>query len=231
MGGYKLNPYSNGVISYSLTQMYQPPYSQYTAPVRFFLVQPPSIYDYRCKSKAETDYVSMNRLLWMEHVNWTRMVITSIVFNLPDVQFVEERLLRNATDLGNCLRPFYGDQIADHYTKLIHDHLTIAAELVTAAVKGDTATANAKEIEWYKNADDIAVFWSKINPYLKQEDVKKMFYTHLDLTKKEAVTMIQKKYKEDIATFDQIVMEVLMMSDMLTNAVVMQFYQYFQCRY
>ena len=43
--------------------------------------------------------------------------------------------------------------------------------------------------------------------------------------------MIQKKYKEDIATFDQIVMEVLMMSDMFTNAVVMQFYQYFQCRY
>lgn len=226
-----MNPYSSGITSYSLSQMYQPPYTQYTAPVRFFLKQPPSIRDYRCKSKAEADYISMNRLLWMEHVNWTRMVITSIVFNLPDVQFVEERLLRNATDLGNCLRPFYGDQIADRYTKLIHDHLTIAAELVTAAVKGDTATANAKEVEWYQNADDIALFWSRINPYLKQTDVQKMFYSHLDLTKKEAVAMIQKQYKEDIAIFDQVVMEALMMSDMLANAVVLQFYQFFQCNY
>lgn len=211
--------------------MYRQPHTQYTAPVRFFLQQPPSIHDNRCKSKAEVDFINMNRLLWMEHVNWTRMVITSIVFNLPDVQFVEERLLRNATDLGNCLRPFYGDQIADRYTSLIHDHLTLAAELVTAAAKGDTVTAATKEKEWYKNADDIALFLSSINPYLSESEVKKMFYTHLDLTKQEAVYMIQKKYKEDIAVFDQIVMEALQMSDMIAEAIVKQFYPYFYGTY
>jgi len=41
------------------------------------------------------------------------MTIISIVFGLPDLPFVQERLLQNATDLGNCLRPFYGDQIAE----------------------------------------------------------------------------------------------------------------------
>ncbi len=155
------------------------------------------------------------------------MAITSIVFNLPDVQFVEARLLRNATDLGNCLRPFYGDQIADRYASLIHDHLLIAAELVSAAAKGDTATAAAKEKAWYQNADDIALFLSRINPYLSEAEVKKMFYTHLDLTKQEAVTMIQKKYKEDIEIFDQIVMEALLMSDMIAEAIIKQFYPYF----
>ena len=74
-----------------------------------------SYLDQRCISKAESDYLAMNRLLWMEHVNWTRMTIISIVFQLPDLPFVQQRLLQNATDLGNCLRPFYGDQIADHY--------------------------------------------------------------------------------------------------------------------
>nr|WP_231918743.1 hypothetical protein [Solibacillus silvestris] len=173
--------------------------------------------------------MAMNRLLWMEHVNWTRMTITSIVFQLPDLPFVQKRLLQNATDLGNCLRPFYGDQIADHYAKLIQDHLVIAAELVTAAVKGDTNTVNAKEKEWYKNADDIVLFLSNINPYLRKDDLQEMFYKHLELTENEAVTMIQKNYQADIEAFDQIETEALAMSDMIASAIVMQFYYRFRC--
>ncbi len=103
------------------------------------------------------------------------MTIISIVFQLPDLSFVQQRLLQNATDSGNCLRPFYGDQIADHYAKLIQEHLVIAAELVTAAVKSDTNTVDIKEKEWYKNADDIVLFLSKINPYLSKEALQKMF--------------------------------------------------------
>ncbi|WP_277585162.1 hypothetical protein [Psychrobacillus antarcticus] len=197
--------------------------AQYTAPVRYFLNKSSS-YDQRYfKSKAAVDFESMNRLLWLEHVNWTRMTITSIVFNLPDLPSVQERLLQNATDLGNCIRPFYGDQIADKYAALIKEHLVLAAELVTAAVKGDAKTAEQKEKEWYRNADDIAIFLSNINPYLTKEEVQRMFYTHLALTKSEAVYMIQKKYKEDIIVFDQIEAEILEMSDMISHAIIRQF--------
>ena len=135
--------------------------------------------------------MAMNRLLWLEHVNWTRMTIISIVFQLPDLQYVQQRLLQNATDLGNCLRPFYGNQIADSYAKLIQSHLVIAAELVTAAVKGDTAAVNAKEKEWYQNADAIVLFLSQINPYLSRNILQEMFYSHLKLTKNEAVKTIK----------------------------------------
>ncbi|MFJ7950192.1 hypothetical protein ACIQZG_01560 [Lysinibacillus sp. NPDC096418] len=220
-------PYQYGFYANSLRSIYTNPSSQYTAPIRHFLNQQPSANDYRCISKAESDFMAMNRLLWMEHVNWTRMTIISIVFGLPDLPFVQERLLRNATDLGNCLRPFYGDQIADRYAELIKEHLVLAAELVTAAVKGDAETAALKEKEWYRNADDISVFLSSINPCLRKEDVQKMFYTHLALTKDEAVTMIQKNYKRDIEIFDEIEAEALAMSDMIASAIVMQFYYRF----
>ena len=221
--------YTNGIFTYPLSASYPQPFSQYTAPLRHFLTQKQSYLDQRCISKTESDYMAMNRLLWMEHVNWTRMTITSIVFQLPDLPFVQKRLLQNATDLGNCLRPFYGDQIADHYAKLIQDHLVIAAELVTAAVKGDTNTVNAKEKEWYKNADDIVLFLSNINPYLRKDDLQEMFYKHLELTENEAVTMIQKNYQADIEAFDQIETEALAMSDMIASAIVMQFYYRFRC--
>lgn len=214
-------PYSNVYFASPLSTLYTGSYTNYTAPVRHFL-QPQKDYR-RCISKAESDFMAMNRILWMEHVNWTRMTIISIVFGLPDLPFVQERLLQNATDLGNCLRPFYGDQIADRYAELIKEHLLIAAQLVTAAAKGDTATADAKEKEWYRNADDIAIFLNQINPFLSVEEVQKMFYTHLALTKKEAVTMIQKNYQEDIQVFDDIEAEALAMSDMIASAIVMQF--------
>mgnify|MGYP003518156118 FL=1 len=221
--------YTNSFISYPLSASYPQPFTQYTAPLRHFLTQPQSYHDQRCISKAESDYMAMNRLLWMEHVNWTRMTITSIVFQLPDLPFVQQRLLQNATDLGNCLRPFYGDQIADHYAKLIQEHLVIAAELVTAAVKGDTNTVNTKEKEWYKNADDIVLFLSNINPYLSKDALQEMFYKHLELTKNEAVTMIQKDYQADIEVFDEIEAEALAMSDMIASAIVMQFFYRFRC--
>lgn len=214
-------PYANGYYGNSLSAIYTVPHTQYTAPIRHFLQ--PQHDNRRCISKAEADYLAMNRLLWMEHVNWTRMTIISIVFGLPDLPFVQARLLRNATDLGNCLRPFYGDHIADRYAELIKEHLVIAAQLVTAANKGDAATAAAKEKEWYRNADDIATFLSTINPYLSKEAVQHMFYSHLALTKKEAVTMIQKDYQEDVQVFDEIEAEALAMSDMIANAIVMQF--------
>lgn len=199
------------------------PSSQFTAPARYILSKAHPRYGRYCVNQAETDFVNMNRLLWMEHVNWTRMTIISIVFGLPDLPYVQERLLRNATDLGNCLRPFYGDQIADRYAALIKEHLVLAAELVTAAAKGDEKTAAEKEKEWYRNADDIAMFLSSINPYLETEEVRAMFYTHLALTKYEAVCMIQKNFQEDIEVFDQIVAEALAMSDMIANAIVKQF--------
>lgn len=212
-----LYPYSS---RFSLSQLYQSPSTQYTAPIRHFLRST----DHRhCISKTEADYMAMNQLLWMEHVNWTRMTIISIVFNLPDLPFVQQRLLRNATDLGNCLCPFYGDSIADRYAALIKEHLVIAAQLVTAATKGDTATAEAKERDWYRNADDIAQFLHTINPYLSMEAVQKMFYMHLSLTKNEAVTMIQKNYQADVDIFDEIEAEALAMSDMIAGAIVMQF--------
>ena len=101
-----MNTYNQNVFSaYPLGAYYPQPFSQYTAPVRHFLIQQQSP-DQRCISKTEADYLAMNRLLWMEHVNWTRMTIISIVFQLPDLPFVQQRLLQNATDLGNCLRPF-----------------------------------------------------------------------------------------------------------------------------
>ena len=176
-----------------------------------------------CYSKAQVELWNKNRLLWEQHVTWTRMAITAIVFKVPDLKFVLARLLRNATDMGNAIRPYYGDQIADAYRDLISEHLMIAADLVNAAVNGETEKTEQKEADWYRNADNIAEFLHRINPYYNQEAFRKMLYTHLALTKLEAVCMIQKNFELEVQVFDQIEAEALKMADMLSDGVFRQF--------
>lgn len=173
-----------------------------------------------CITQREVELMRNERSLWEEHVAWTRMAIISLTFKLPDVDFVLARLLKNADDMGNMFRPIYGEEAANTYATLIKEHLLVAADLVKAAIAGNTQGAAEAERKWYANADKIAVFLSNVNPYLPREKVRQMFYTHLRLTKQEAVSMIQKDYQKDIAVYDAIEKQAREMADMISDAMI-----------
>jgi hypothetical protein len=48
------------------------------------------------------------RKLWEDHVTWTRLAIVSFAHDLPDLSATETRLLRNQTDIGDAVKPYYG---------------------------------------------------------------------------------------------------------------------------
>jgi hypothetical protein len=176
-----------------------------------------------CITKREVDYRNDMRSLWEEHVAWTRMAIISLTFDLPDLNEVLTRLLQNATDMGNMIRRLYGDQVATTYGNLIKEHLLIAADLVKAAKAGNTKAAEEAEKKWYQNADEIAKFLNAVNPYLTEKAVKDMFYTHLDLTKQEAIYMINKEYQKDIQVYDAIEKEARQMADAISDAMILHY--------
>ncbi|WP_379967809.1 acetylglutamate kinase [Ectobacillus sp. sgz5001026] len=174
-------------------------------------------------SKAAVDFKSYMRLLWEQHVTWTRMVILSLIFNLPDLDVAITRLLQNAPDMGNSIKPFYGENIARKYSDLIKDHLVIAADLVKAAKAGNKSAASIAERKWYSNADEIVEFLHSIIPYLSKEGFRKMFYEHLALTKSEAVSILSKDYKSGVQMYDKIEKEALEMADAISEGVIKQF--------
>lgn len=162
------------------------------------------------------------RLLWQQHVYWTRMVIMGIVFDLPDLEMTTQRLLRNAPDFGRLLCHFYGKQIAAEFSRLLTDHLVIAAELVKAAKADNSNEAADAERRWYANANDIVRFLNHINPYWSVKRMRAMWYEHLSLTKVEAVTMLNRNYSRSIEIFNQIEKEALMMADNFSNGIINQ---------
>ena len=178
--------------------------------------------------KAEQTLSNLMRLLWEQHVYWTRMVILSMAFGLPDAEPVTNRLLRNPKDFEAALKPFYGESVAAKFEELFTAHLTIAAELVKAAKAGDSAAASDAEKRWYANADQIASLLGAVNPYWSAQEWQKMLYNHLAMTKAEAVDILAQKFEDGIVLFDQIEQQALEMADKMTQGIVKQFSPYFR---
>lgn len=162
------------------------------------------------------------RKLWEEHVTWTRLVVIGIVNNVPGTDQATTRLLKNYDDMANAIRPYYGDAAATKFAGLMKDHLTLAAKLVTEAKTGSKAVTQTEK-DWYTNADNLAIFLSGANPNWPKAAVQAMLYEHLRMTKAEAVDRLQKNYAGDVATYDGIVNQALMMADTFSQGIIKQF--------
>ncbi|WP_256757874.1 acetylglutamate kinase [Cohnella sp. WQ 127256] len=163
------------------------------------------------------------RALWEQHVFWTRLTVNSIVGHLPDEKVTIERLLRNPIDFAAVLKPFYGVDIANKFAKLLTEHLTIAVELVKALQAGDTATATDAQKRWFANADAIAEFLSRINPYWSKEDWQNMLYEHLRLLTNEVATRLAGNYVDNVDSSDEIQSQAHEMADNMTYGIIQQF--------
>ncbi|HSJ54753.1 MAG TPA: hypothetical protein VLC52_13515, partial [Anaerolineae bacterium] len=138
------------------------------------------------------DFHSAMRKLWEDHVTWTRPYIVSTAAELPDRDLVAQRLLRNQVDIGDAVKPFYGDEAGEQLTALLTDHILIAVEVLDAAKAGDTAAFEEANARWYANGNDVAAFLNAANPKnWPLADMQMEMKMHLDLTLQEAVNRLQ----------------------------------------
>src|ERR1035437_5632774 len=59
------------------------------------------------------------RKLWEDHVTWTRNVILCLVDELPGVDQAVKRLMQNQTDIGNAIKPYYGEEAGKKLTEML----------------------------------------------------------------------------------------------------------------
>lgn len=70
------------------------------------------------------------RELWTDHVVYHRNSIISAAAGLPDTPHVAQRLLRNQEDIGNAIKPYYGDAAANQLAALLRSHVQHAGRVV-----------------------------------------------------------------------------------------------------
>jgi hypothetical protein len=164
------------------------------------------------------------RRLWEEHVTWTRLAIISLTTDSPDTKATVARLLRNQTDIGNAVKPYYGAAAGGKLTALLRSHILIAADLIAAAKEGDTAGVASEQATWTANADRIASLLASANPrFWPVGPMKSMLHDHLRLTTDEVLARLSGHWDADVAAYDRIHIQALHMADMLSNGIIHQF--------
>ena len=175
-------------------------------------------------SRSELALRQDMRKLWEDHITWTRLAIISLTTDSADTEATVGRLLKNQTDLGDAVKPFYGEAAGNELTRQLRLHILIAADVVAAARAGDQAALADAQARWLANADDIAAVLASVNPkYWELATMKAEMHKHLDLTTQEAVARLQGNWSADVAAYDQIHEHILHMSDLLSSGLVKQF--------
>jgi hypothetical protein len=176
------------------------------------------------QTDAFTVQTSM-RALWEEHVFWTRIYIIDAVSALPkaETDATAQRLLQNQTDIGNAIRPFYGDAAADQLTSLLMEHIQGAVAVISAAMAHDDAALKTANDAWYANGYAIAQFLAAANPHWDSATTQTHMKRHLDLTLAEAVARLSAQYDAEVTAYDAVVNHILTFSDFLSSGVTAQF--------
>jgi hypothetical protein len=175
------------------------------------------------ESPRQAAFQDAMRKLWEDHITWTRVFIISAAADLPDKAAATERLLQNQTDIGNAIKPYYGDAAGNKLTTLLKEHITIAAEVVAAAKANDKPKLDDANKRWFANADQIADFLSGANPKnWPAAEMRSMMREHLNLTTAEAVARLKGDWAADIAAYDKVHEQILHMADMLSAGILKQ---------
>ena len=164
------------------------------------------------------------RKLWEDHITWTRLAIISLIDESPDTNATVGRLLQNQQDIGDAIKPYYGDAAGNALGQLLREHILIAADLIAAAKSGDQARIAAEQARWHQNAREIAAFLSRANPRnWSQEALTEMMFTHLQLTTDEVVARLQGNWEADVAAYDRVHAHILGMADVLSTGIIDEF--------
>jgi hypothetical protein len=164
------------------------------------------------------------RRLWEDHITWTRLAIISLTTGSPDTDATVGRLLKNQTDIGNAVKPFYGDAAGNALTEELRKHILIAADVIAAAKAGNAAALADAQERWARNGDDIAALLHSVNPHeWKLDAMKAELSTHLALTTDEVVARLHGDWAADVAAYDKIHDHALHLSDLLSDGLIEQF--------
>ena len=196
----------------------QPPAATPTPTVTVQPTASPKMY-----SQAEADAITHWRVLWTDHAVWTRLYIIESLDNSSAADAAATRLLKNQEDIGNAIKPYYGDAAGTKLTELLKEHILIAVAIINDVKAKNTTAQAADEAKWTQNADEIAAFLSSANPNWRTQDVKDLMHMHLSTTKTELVARYSKDYPADVKAWDAVYTHILTMSDAISGGIIKQY--------
>jgi hypothetical protein len=164
------------------------------------------------------------RTLWVQHMEWTRMAVVDFAAGSAGFPTTAGRLLKNQEDIGNAIKPLYGEAAGNQLTTLLKSHITDFVALFQAAKAGDAAALEAAKATVHANAQEIADFLAAANPRnWPQAEMRAMMKAHIDQTIAYGSDELAGQYAEGITTYDTAEAHMVQMADELSSGLIAAF--------
>lgn len=163
------------------------------------------------------------RQLGSERVFWIRVFIIDSLAALPDKDVTFNRLMKNQGDLGNALRPYYGDAMGVQLTSLLEEYVLQLSDLIATMQAGNAAQVQNLIDQWRQQANLIADFLATSNSSLNREQLRADFRLQSDATLAQINARIAKDWTGDILAYDTAQDRALSISDTVTAATATQY--------
>lgn len=176
------------------------------------------------QSVDSSELRSAMRKLWADHMQWTYATVDAFFHDAEALDPTLQRLLANQDDIGNAIKPFYGDAAGAQLTELLRAHINGAVPVLKAAQAGDDAALRKAQDDWYANAQQIADFLTEANPdNWPASATTPALKMHIDQTTTYAVDLLKGDFATAIENYGHAFDHMLDLADILTDGIAKQF--------
>lgn len=162
------------------------------------------------------------RSIYLNRITLYRTLIISIVNDLDDIQYINNRLQRTSKEIAEFIEKYYVCEIAYEIEKLFSENTQKLVELVYALKERDTTRTNKLKIEIKNGSQGLYQILRKINPNFNELDIDEKIFDYYKMLEILIIKKITKQYYDEIEFYDILEDMVINLTDRFSTGMIEQ---------
>lgn len=175
------------------------------------------------KTPEQLSLINRFRELWRLYILWTRQYIVNTACGFENSALITSRMVNNDKDLALLFRRYYDYEDSLLLEQLLNKQFLLSAKLVDSVKLKDSELKSAVKAELIKNTDDIASFFSSINPYWSKDYWQQLLYEQLYMLEYEGTCRYLSQYNSDAAIYQVIDDQARALADYMAQGIISQY--------
>lgn len=163
------------------------------------------------------------QLLWTQHAAWTRTLLVETLADTSSTPQVKVRLRDAHADLGDALRPFFGDEAAVALTDLLAAESGALIDVLDARRSGDADAAAEAEAHWRARTDELAALFAEQSSAWSGETFARTLELRVDATLEQIDARLAGDWARDWSAFERLQLLQRSLADEITSGLAANF--------